>query len=122
MPAKIEVISSPSSKRATVPGHHAAFDIGLSLFRKQGVMVPLGVPSAKNKPSNQYFQFKYSIQHQRASAMRFELSDVRAKLFFQMELAPSFLEPGNYLLSWDGFDASQIFDSQRFTSEPLRQV
>ena len=120
MPAKIEVLSSPSSNMANVPGHHATFDIRFSLFRKQDVMVPLGVPSAKNKPSNPYFQFKYSIQHQCASAMRFELSDVRAKLFFQMEVAPAFLEPGDYLLSWDGFDASQIFDSQRFTSEPLK--
>jgi len=120
MPTIIEMLPSAPSNKATVAGRPAAFDIRFSLFRKHGVMVPLGVPSAKNKPTNPYFQFKYSIQHQRATSIMFALRDVNGKLSFQMEVPQPYLEPGDYLLSWDGFDSSGVFDSQLFNSAPLK--
>jgi hypothetical protein len=120
MSTKIEVLSLPSVPRATGSSQQAAFELRFSLHRKQGLMVPLGIPNAKNQPSNPYFHFNYSITHQAATALTFEVRNVTGQLYYQTTIEQAYLQPGDYHLLWDGFDTTDTFDSRCFNHKPLQ--
>ncbi|MBG6233959.1 hypothetical protein IWX76_000514 [Pedobacter sp. CAN_A7] len=120
MSTKIEVLSSPSAQTVSTSGQHATVDLQFSLHRKQGVMVPLGIPNVKNQPSDPYFHFNYSIIQQAATTLIFEVRNVTGQLYYQSTIAQAYLQPGHYRLLWDGFDLADTFDSRCFNHKPLK--
>jgi hypothetical protein len=119
MPAKIE-IRALYPKIPDVTSGQATTHFTFSLAHKHGVMVPLGVPNAKNQPSNPYFQFNYSIAHQPETALIFEVRNSNGKLYYSLNIDQAFMAPGEYLLLWDGFDSTDTFDSRCFDHNPLQ--
>lgn len=120
MSAKIEVLPTLSQKPEIVPGQFAAPHFSFSLVQKQGVMVPFGVPDAKNHPSNPFFSFNYSIGQQPATTLLFEVRDANGQLHYSLNIPASYSAPGDYSLLWDGFDNDETFDSRRFDHKPLQ--
>ena len=120
MSAKIEVLPTASKKSENTAGKFAAPQCTFSLVQKHGVMVPLGVPDAKNHPSNPFFSFNYSIGQQPATTLLFEVRDADGHLYYSLNIAASYSAPGYYRLLWDGFDNNETFDSRRFDHKPLQ--
>ncbi|MEC5395896.1 hypothetical protein [Bergeyella sp. RCAD1439] len=132
---QINVVESIDTDGMPVPSYeNPDFNIKIELVDTK-TFVPFGIPDFKGNKENDCIQFKCKIIGSAVDSIEWEISD--EEVIYKETVLPELIVSsgkskreeikqkenigvGEYLLSWDGFDNNDIYDSTRLNNKRLK--